>query len=68
MPYCSRFMIGCDYSNNWFHGSCVGIDEYEALHIGAYKCPACSTEHNKTPFYIEGKYTLFLFVVLIVII
>jgi hypothetical protein len=21
----ARFMIGCDYCGEWFHGSCVGV-------------------------------------------
>ena len=42
MPYCSR----CLCVHDRFHGSCVGISEYEASYVGAYKCPGCSTEQN----------------------
>ena len=47
----SRFMIGCDYCNDWLHGSCVGISTEEASSIETYKCPTCCIED---PFYIEG--------------
>ena len=49
-----RFTIGCDYCNDWFHGSCVGISIEEASSIEAYKCPTCCKECIEDPFYIEG--------------
>jgi hypothetical protein len=36
-----RFMIQCDYCDEWFHGSCVNLTSIDALHIGRYKCPGC---------------------------
>ena len=52
--FLSRFMIGCDYCNEWFRGSCVGISTVEASSIETYKCPTCCKECIEDPFYIEG--------------
>lgn len=48
---CSRFYIGCDRCQNWYHGRCVGILQSEANHIDEYVCPQCqSTEDAMTVF------------------
>ena len=44
--YCKRslgeaFMLGCDYCDDWFHGSCVDITEEDAQFLSSYKCPLC---------------------------
>ena len=44
-PYSGRFMIQCDYCDEWFHGSCVNITVTDALVIDKYKCKACK-EHS----------------------
>lgn len=45
----SRFYIGCDRCQNWYHGRCVGILQSEANHIDEYVCPQCqSTEDAMT--------------------
>lgn len=45
----SRFYIGCDRCQNWYHGRCVGILQSEANHIDVYVCPQCqSTEDAMT--------------------
>ena len=41
-PYGGRFMIQCDYCEEWYHGSCVNITVSDALEIDKYKCKACS--------------------------
>lgn len=47
----SRFYIGCDRCQNWYHGRCVGILQSEANHIDEYVCPQCqSTEDAMTVF------------------
>lgn len=35
------FMIQCDRCDNWFHGNCVDVREYQALDIDKYHCPRC---------------------------
>ena len=40
-PYSGRFMIQCDFCDEWYHGSCVNITPKDALGIDRYKCKAC---------------------------
>ncbi|XP_017099623.2 CXXC-type zinc finger protein 1 [Drosophila bipectinata] len=42
---CSRFMIGCDGCEEWYHGDCIGITEKEAKHIKQYYCRRCKKEN-----------------------
>jgi len=35
------FMIQCDICQDWFHGSCVLIDEDQGKDIEKYHCPKC---------------------------
>jgi nucleosome-remodeling factor subunit BPTF len=37
----SKFYIGCDRCEDWFHGSCVGITKSEADRMDSYVCPRC---------------------------
>ena len=39
--YEGRFMIMCDYCNEWYHGSCVNITVSDSESIGKYKCKDC---------------------------
>ncbi|XP_071983537.1 lysine-specific demethylase PHF2 isoform X3 [Engystomops pustulosus] len=49
LPYdVTRFMIECDACKDWFHGSCVGVDEDEAPDIDIYHCPNCEKTHGKS--------------------
>uniref|UniRef100_V9KE44 Histone lysine demethylase PHF8 n=1 Tax=Callorhinchus milii TaxID=7868 RepID=V9KE44_CALMI len=42
LPYdVTRFMIECDGCQDWFHGSCVGVEEEKAADIDLYHCPNC---------------------------
>ena len=36
-----RFYVGCDFCQDWFHGTCVGITQAEADGMDEYKCPNC---------------------------
>uniref|UniRef100_A0A8C3MBK0 Lysine-specific demethylase 7A n=1 Tax=Geospiza parvula TaxID=87175 RepID=A0A8C3MBK0_GEOPR len=46
-PYdVSRFMIECDICKDWFHGSCVGVEEHHAVDIDLYHCPNCAILHG----------------------
>nr|1WEP_A Chain A, PHF8 [Mus musculus] len=41
-PYnVNHFMIECGLCQDWFHGSCVGIEEENAVDIDIYHCPDC---------------------------
>uniref|UniRef100_UPI00358F12BC histone lysine demethylase PHF8-like isoform X3 n=1 Tax=Myxine glutinosa TaxID=7769 RepID=UPI00358F12BC len=43
LPYdVTRFMIECDVCKDWFHGSCVGVEEHAAIDIDLYHCPNCA--------------------------
>uniref|UniRef100_A0A8C9THC1 Lysine-specific demethylase PHF2 n=1 Tax=Scleropages formosus TaxID=113540 RepID=A0A8C9THC1_SCLFO len=49
LPYdVTRFMIECDACKDWFHGSCVGVDEDDAPDIDIYHCPNCEADHGKS--------------------
>uniref|UniRef100_A0AAY4CYZ0 Lysine (K)-specific demethylase 7Ab n=1 Tax=Denticeps clupeoides TaxID=299321 RepID=A0AAY4CYZ0_9TELE len=46
-PYdVSRFMIECDICKDWFHGSCVQVQEHYAADIDVYHCPNCDVLHG----------------------
>ncbi|XP_072530212.1 lysine-specific demethylase 7A isoform X2 [Salminus brasiliensis] len=42
----SRFMIECDICKDWFHGSCVQVEEHHAADIDLYHCPNCEPIHG----------------------
>ncbi|KAM8793692.1 histone lysine demethylase PHF8 [Eudromia elegans] len=47
LPYdVTRFMIECDVCQDWFHGSCVGVEEEAAAEIDLYHCPKCQELHG----------------------
>uniref|UniRef100_A0A8D3EDH6 Histone lysine demethylase PHF8 n=1 Tax=Scophthalmus maximus TaxID=52904 RepID=A0A8D3EDH6_SCOMX len=47
LPYdVTRFMIECDNCQDWFHGSCVGVEEDKATEIDLYHCPNCQVTHG----------------------
>ncbi|XP_070597381.1 histone lysine demethylase PHF8 isoform X2 [Erythrolamprus reginae] len=47
LPYdVTRFMIECDACQDWFHGSCVGVEEDAAANIDLYHCPNCELLHG----------------------
>ncbi|XP_008318986.1 lysine-specific demethylase phf2 isoform X1 [Cynoglossus semilaevis] len=49
LPYdVTQFMIECDACKDWFHGSCVGVDEDDAPDIDIYHCPNCEKIHGKS--------------------
>uniref|UniRef100_A0A8C2M2G2 PHD finger protein 8 n=1 Tax=Cricetulus griseus TaxID=10029 RepID=A0A8C2M2G2_CRIGR len=46
-PYdVNHFMIECDLCQDWFHGSCVGVEEEKAADIDIYHCPDCEVLHG----------------------
>lgn len=44
--YHDQFMIECDVCKEWFHGSCIGIEEFQGNDIETYHCPNCQPEHG----------------------
>jgi DNA primase len=38
----SRFMIGCDKCERWYHGPCVGVGKQAADSLDDYLCPLCT--------------------------
>lgn len=43
----SKFYVGCDFCQDWFHGTCVGITQSEADLIEEYKCPNCCKKNDQ---------------------
>ncbi|XP_043572245.1 lysine-specific demethylase 7B-like [Chiloscyllium plagiosum] len=39
-------MIECDVCKDWFHGSCVKVEEHQAVDIDLYHCPNCAILHG----------------------
>lgn len=44
---CDTFMIYCDGCKEWFHGTCVGINETQASKIEKYYCMVCEEKQNE---------------------
>ncbi|KHJ90804.1 PHD-finger [Oesophagostomum dentatum] len=42
------FWIQCDECSKWFHGSCVGVEEYEDVLIDKFHCPQCAADKGPT--------------------
>ncbi|XP_050423649.1 CXXC-type zinc finger protein 1-like [Adelges cooleyi] len=40
----SRFMIGCDACEDWYHGDCIGITRKQSKLIKQYFCDKCKSE------------------------
>uniref|UniRef100_A0A674P677 PHD finger protein 8 n=1 Tax=Takifugu rubripes TaxID=31033 RepID=A0A674P677_TAKRU len=60
LPYdVTRFMIECDICQDWFHGSCVGVEEDKAAEIDLYHCPNCEVTHG--PSVSESTFFMFPF-------
>ncbi|XP_064606239.1 CXXC-type zinc finger protein 1-like [Liolophura sinensis] len=38
---CSRFMIGCDHCEEWYHGDCIGVTQQDAKYIKQFFCHSC---------------------------
>ena len=49
--FLSRFYVGCDVCSNWFHGSCVGINETMAKNMTEYICDECRNARENREIY-----------------
>ncbi|KAL3875950.1 hypothetical protein ACJMK2_033849 [Sinanodonta woodiana] len=45
----TKFYVGCDRCQDWFHGHCVGITEKEASQLDTYVCPSCQKKDAVDP-------------------
>jgi COMPASS component SPP1 len=45
-PDTGRWMIGCDFCDDWFHGDCVDMDEKTAQLVVKFACPNCRSKGN----------------------
>ncbi|CAG0922204.1 unnamed protein product [Notodromas monacha] len=42
-----KFYIGCDFCENWYHGSCINVTPAQATTMKQYKCPECQAKETK---------------------
>ncbi|KAK6016714.1 hypothetical protein OSTOST_17800, partial [Ostertagia ostertagi] len=42
------FWIQCDCCEKWFHGNCVGVEEYEDVLIDKFHCAPCAQTNGPT--------------------
>lgn len=43
-PDQGSWMINCEVCNDWFHGTCVSLEESDEPLIDTYICPVCTSE------------------------
>ncbi|GFT76368.1 CXXC-type zinc finger protein 1 [Nephila pilipes] len=51
----NRFMIGCDYCNEWYHGDCISITEEYAKNIKKFFCLMCREKHPSLEIQFKDK-------------
>lgn len=49
----SRFYVGCDRCQDWFHCECVGITQKEADELDSYICPKCQRTDQQDPINLK---------------
>merc|ERR1712150_119104 len=52
----TRFMIGCDHCEEWYHGDCVNVNERDAKYIKKYYCKICTGKNSKLQIVYKSKY------------
>ncbi|KAH9115316.1 hypothetical protein AeMF1_010641 [Aphanomyces euteiches] len=50
-----RFMLECAFCEQWFHGSCVQLNEEKAFAIAKFACPSCTNKGSQTKFVAQTK-------------
>ncbi|XP_063224982.1 nucleosome-remodeling factor subunit NURF301 isoform X2 [Bacillus rossius redtenbacheri] len=51
----SKFYVGCDLCNNWFHGECVGITEESSKSLAEFVCTECKHARETQELYCLCK-------------
>lgn len=51
----TKFYVGCDLCNNWFHGDCVGISEEQSKEINEFICSECKHARETQELYCLCK-------------
>merc|ERR1711936_1147409 len=52
----SRFMIGCDHCQEWYHGDCINITEEHSKYIKKFYCVECREKNNHLTVVYKSKY------------
>ncbi|XP_065199486.1 nucleosome-remodeling factor subunit NURF301 [Planococcus citri] len=47
----TKFYVGCDLCNNWFHGDCVGITEEMSKSLSEFVCLECAHARESQELY-----------------
>ncbi|XP_049823872.1 nucleosome-remodeling factor subunit NURF301 isoform X3 [Aethina tumida] len=47
----TKFYVGCDLCNNWFHGDCVGITEKSSKSLTEFVCNECRQARDTQKLY-----------------
>ncbi|KAL3268250.1 hypothetical protein HHI36_007374 [Cryptolaemus montrouzieri] len=47
----TKFYVGCDLCNNWFHGDCVGITEESSKTLSEFICQECKQASDTRKLY-----------------
>lgn len=51
----TKFYVGCDLCNNWFHGDCVGITEEMSKSLSEFVCTECKHARDTQELYCLCK-------------
>lgn len=51
----TKFYVGCDLCNNWFHGDCVGITEEMSKSLSEFVCTECRHARETQELYCLCK-------------
>ncbi|XP_011164539.2 nucleosome-remodeling factor subunit NURF301 isoform X2 [Solenopsis invicta] len=51
----TKFYVGCDLCNNWFHGDCVGITEAMSKTLSEFVCTECRHARDTQELYCLCK-------------
>lgn len=52
----SRFMIGCDHCEEWYHGDCINVTARESKYIKKFFCKECRDKNPSLSVVYKSKY------------